>query len=323
MKPMISLNIGWMRRYEGLQGDTIQNGGSYVREHGFGNEICNFKPHQGNLYGFGQVKGTINIERLGASQEDEMVSGVLAIWVARDPSGGTKIVGWYDNATIYKAMQPAPTDSNRKYQGEEFGYMVRAKIEDCVLLSVDQRTKYIPRRQKGGMGQANIWYADKPINDHFKQEVWTYVENKGRNPKKPGEGHRQRIPKHLDPEKRIQIEKIAINKITTYYEELEYTVTSVERDNVGWDLEAELPPKRLLLEVKGLSQKDVSIELTPNEYSQMRSHRDDYRICIVTDTLGTNPIPHIFSYSVESQNWEDEEGKILTITERTGARCQV
>ena len=45
-----------------------------------------------------------------------------------------------------------------------------------------------------------------------------------------------------------------------------YEVKDRQKDNVGWDLEARRPGKKtLLIEVKGLSGKEVSFELTPNE----------------------------------------------------------
>ena len=47
----------------------------------------------------------------------------------------------------------------------------------------------------------------------------------------------------------------------SYYEKLGYIVTSVERDNVGWDLTAVLGERELKLEVKGLSGSQVVVEL--------------------------------------------------------------
>jgi hypothetical protein len=46
---------------------------------------------------------------------------------------------------------------------------------------------------------------------------------------------------------------------------------------MGWDLEAILPDKLLKIEVKGLSQEEILIELTPNEYDKMKKYKDNYR----------------------------------------------
>lgn len=47
--------IGWMENYCGqTANDQIQGGGSYVKEHGIGHEVCNFEPNpdDGCLYGY-------------------------------------------------------------------------------------------------------------------------------------------------------------------------------------------------------------------------------------------------------------------------------
>src|SRR5208282_5710824 len=54
MAPLLVCNIGWMSRYEGLEGkpDEIVGGGQYVNEHGRGHEVCNFlRCTDGYVYG--------------------------------------------------------------------------------------------------------------------------------------------------------------------------------------------------------------------------------------------------------------------------------
>src|SRR5260370_30837201 len=81
---MVFLRIGWMDRYQGIScGDAISGGGAYVAEHGYGHEIFNFKPFQGNVYGYVQPPGAgpnapgqtkINIDRIGAGADDDATS---------------------------------------------------------------------------------------------------------------------------------------------------------------------------------------------------------------------------------------------------------
>jgi hypothetical protein len=176
MKPMIFLNVGWMQKYQGLAGDSITGGGAHVQQHHEGCEIFNFKPYEGYMYGFVRVAGSINIERLGAPPLDNSIDGVLAIWVAKSPVDGTVIVGWYENATVYRDCQPPPEGSGRERKGRrEWGYRIIAKAEDCRLLPVDERVFRIPRGGKGRMGRANLWYADQPIHASFRRQVWEYV----------------------------------------------------------------------------------------------------------------------------------------------------
>src|SRR5579863_3383723 len=91
------MNVGGMTAYKGLKGDTITGGGEYVREHGFGHEIFNFKPYRGRYYGYGRAANdAIAVERLGAPEGAPFVEGVLVVWVAN-----SCVVGWYKNARIY------------------------------------------------------------------------------------------------------------------------------------------------------------------------------------------------------------------------------
>lgn len=63
---------------------------------------------------------------------------------------------------------------------------------------------------------------------------------------------------------------------------------SVEKENLGWDLEAVKGKESLRIEVKGLASEEVYAHISPNEYSKMKSKDNaDYRLCIVTDTLNT------------------------------------
>src|SRR5437773_9055157 len=123
--PMVFLRIGWMNRYRGkTKNDEITGGGAFVRERGYGHEIFNFQPFKGKVYGYVQPPGTgynqasgpgININYLGASSDDEFISGALVIWVATSPQGGSFIVGWYENATVYRYWQESPPGPNRKH----------------------------------------------------------------------------------------------------------------------------------------------------------------------------------------------------------------
>src|SRR5947208_4640058 len=93
--PMIFLRIGWMDRCDGqTESDRIAAGGKFVKEHGYGHEIFNFRAADGQVFGYVQPRRTacndesgsgIKIERLGASPGDQSLSGVLAVWVATAP----------------------------------------------------------------------------------------------------------------------------------------------------------------------------------------------------------------------------------------------
>jgi hypothetical protein len=53
----------------------------------------------------------------------------------------------------------------------------------------------------------------------------------------------------------------------------------------------------------------------------MKKHRDKYRVCIVTNTLSTNPTLSIYAYSPENARWEHHENFApINIQEVIGAR---
>jgi len=155
-------NIGWMQKYNGIKGDYIDRGGSYNKNEA-GHEVCNFSVVRGNVYGYVQPTGQIKIERLGADIDDESISGVTVIWTASPETGGTTVVGWYKNATVYRECQilPKPTAKLQKDNGLKH-YRIIASENDATLLPPDERTLLIPRGVKGGIGKSNVWYADKP-----------------------------------------------------------------------------------------------------------------------------------------------------------------
>lgn len=85
----------------------------------------------------------------------------------------------------------------------------------------------------------------------------------------------------------------------------------------------------MLIEVKGLSGSDVTIELTPNEYDKMWLHRDRFVLFALTDALSSSPRVSIFRHQAPSEDpgtrgtWTSANGDPLCIAEVTSARCSV
>lgn len=314
-------NIGWMEQYRGLgAGDHISGGGAYVREKGRGHEICNFAKVGRMVYGYVQPPGQlIDIDRIGAHPNDDAISGVTVVWTATRPTGGTAVVGWYKNATVFRSYQFFEDEVDPHSKNKIDGYWISAASKDATLLSVDQRTCEIPRQVKGGMGQSNIWYADKPESRRTIKTVSVLLKGKKPSLTKPG-----KTSKNQDQERKAKIEKSAIRVCCDYYESLGYAVTSVEKDNVGWDLTASSGKTTLRVEVKGLSGRSFAIELTPNEYKAFSSSADDYRLAVVVSALN-NPVLHVCRYSSERARWlvEGQEDRVLEVLEKKSAaiRC--
>jgi hypothetical protein len=119
--------------------------------------------------------------------------------------------------------------------------------------------------------------------------------------------------------KKQQVEVAAVEVVIKHFESLDYIVISSEKDNVGWDLEARRNKELLLLEVKGLSGKVLSIEMSPNEYRKSSEFHVVYRLCIVTHAL-SKPELNTFQFDKSERVWKSSDGKCLQIEERIAAR---
>ncbi len=242
------------------------------------------------------------------------------IWTARRPKvGGTYIVGWYKNARLYRTFQPGTKYGNRTFKGKQMGFIAVAERKDCKLLPPDKRLLKIPRGLNG-MGQRNVWYADK--SPRFVKTVRNFIQN-GSLPKSNRKTAGRGYPIQIDPLKRQLVETNAVRQIIKYYKTEGYNVRSVEKDNLGWDLYATYNDIELKLEVKGLSGSAIIAELTPNEYEQLKKHKDSYRLCIVAKALTAKPDVRIFSYSTDLKEWLDDDGNILDVSPIISARVSI
>ena len=322
---LIFCNTGWMDFYKGIKSDAIKGGGKHVVDKGWGGEILNFKPFEGKVYGYVQPKidrkyhnpSTIKLEKIGGSAVDEKVNNITVVWTAKDPrNGGTYIIGWYKNATVYRYEQVSPQNSNRKHKNIPLNYYATTKAKDAILLNIDDRNVGIKRQEKNWMGQSNVWYADK--NPTFIKLVKDYIF-KGELPTAVKKSSRKGSARQADALKRIAVEKKAIEIVSAHYTYLGYAVESFEKDNVGWDLTATNKRSVLKLEVKGLSGSIISTELTPNEYKNLKNDNKCYRICIVSNAL-VKPKLQIFYYSNDTQKWSSDDGSILYFMEMISVR---
>ncbi|ENW05467.1 DUF3883 domain-containing protein [Acinetobacter beijerinckii] len=315
-------NVGWMEKYQGNRAsDQIQGGGSFVEIEGSGGEVCNFSPDKDMLYGFVQTRGQINIDNLGASKTDEFINGVTVVWTATNPkTKGTYIIGWYKNATVFRYYQKFEVIPKVQRENGIDCYRIRALKVDARLLSTDERIYSIPRAgQSGfGMGQELIWYGKGEKNAALIKEIYQFIESKERVI-----DVKNRLNRSYDQAKKVQVEKAAIETSCQYFESLGYDVKSVEKDNLGWDIEAIAGKLKLRIEVKGLSGTNFTIGLTPNEYSAFLQEDLDYRLAVVTNAL-VEPKLWICRFSIEQNDWiaeavDRDEYQTLNIDQKVSA----
>ena len=315
---LVLFNIGWMQYYRGqTSSDRIINGGSYVRDNETGGEIKDFLPLGDWCYAYVQPpssKGTVNLERLGASPGVTYVDDVTIVFTATPPWGCSVVVGWYRDARVWRDQQ----------QRRNRIYYARARKENCTLLGIDERALPVPRaghpRGTWGIGQSNIRYVDEADEgEKFVRELRKYMQAPSDfdlNRRAGGGG-----PRQSDPVLRAKVEKAAIECVTEYYKGKGYECVSVEPDNKGWDLEFTRGAVNLLVEVKGCSGDARQVELTPNEYAAMlnRHLRDVYRLAVVTRALD-KPRLSIVSFNGSDKTWRDQKNREVRLDERKGVR---
>ncbi len=299
--------IGWMTHYNGItKADTISRGGSWPDKDK--HEVYNFSKNGNFCYGYvqGGKEQCFNLSTIARRPiTSDSLDNVLVIWVAPRITGGSYIVGWYNNATVYRDYIDI--------KGREYSFSAKAKYEDCVLLADDERTFEVLRSkdgQKGFLGRPRVWYGDydSPEVKHHVADILAYIKNYQR-------GERGKINVKtfkVNAEQNKKVEEAAVNVVIDHYKQLGYKVKSVEKDNKGWDLEATKGKSTRRIEVKGLSGSEISVRISRNEYEKMTAkNNSDYRLCVVTKALTS---PYLTTFVFDGEKWVSESDSSLSLS---------
>lgn len=181
---IIFCNIAYLRYYDGRIAGELKpaSGGRWVQENEDAHEKWNFLNMDGYCYGFVQgISDNIHIERIDkALNKQEHGENVTVVWCAKCPDENkTVIVGWYENATVYRYDQYLPITA---LTGIDRCYQFVTKAEDAYLIPEDKRTLEINRASQTGtgtgFGQMNYWFADSEhARLHVIPEVLEYIDN--------------------------------------------------------------------------------------------------------------------------------------------------
>ena len=161
--------VGWMNSYQGAATEKPQGGGEYNKEN-IGHEVHNYLGFNGKYYGFVEagVNNTIHVERLCNDKKADYADDILIIWVARKPSGGQVIVGWYENSRVYRALQTVPAEvMEERTLKTHHSYNIYS--EHVFLIEPQKRTFSIE-----GMGHSNIWYGNDEVDEKVSEYVTQY-----------------------------------------------------------------------------------------------------------------------------------------------------
>lgn len=325
--------------YDGLRqgADKPTGGGAYVHEKGFGHEIFNFHRDTdakyrgyvrppGSTMGSDTVAGQrINITKLGANASDDRIEGITVFWVATNPVlGGTRVVGWYDDATVFRQWRQSPSPRLLP-NGQDAGFMIEAASAHLVSPS-DDRVHVVPRATatQTGIGQSNVWYPIEELSTKllaYRAQVLSGAGLKPQSSPKP----KPKIKRAADTEARLHVERTAMDAVIKWCEARALPWSDVSLQKLGWDIEAGEGKLPLRIEVKGSSSPigDALLELTPNEFAKMTSdeHRDWYRLAVVS-VQGTAAKLVMFAWSHDAEAWVGE-GFSLVLHPVMSARVQI
>lgn len=176
-----------MKFYEGQsQNDLLRGGGRYVEETRTGHEVCNFVSANGQTYGYVQAgkerdgryqDGAINVERLGGAKGESVAHNITVIWTATHPlERGSKIVGWYRHASVYRKFQRTYVSGLHAQNGIT-GYWIAASSPNCVLLPEEARNFDVPRMRPGFPGISPLWYADSRESAVLVSDALSYISS--------------------------------------------------------------------------------------------------------------------------------------------------
>jgi hypothetical protein len=348
-QPMLIVHGIWMTRYAGPESKIYAKGFKVPAALGWGGEMFNFEEKRGRHYGFFEVmereiagervQPQLHIEKLGASESADRISDVLVVWTAPDPRRpGRTVVGWYKNATVYRHNREpgARLRTERTYSDEVVPYRIEAAAADCVLLAPDDRSYTIPPRkqgQKGVPGQFTAYYPatrgeqGAAIEQQIREFISTTAMRQSALPRGRNRGGRQ-----PNAEDRKRIEQAAVDFVWDHFEKLNYTIKDRQSDNKGYDLKAVRSDETLCIEVKGRFRQEISAEFTPNEYRAIQLAErgkfldGSYRICVVTDALGTPRLNHFLYWPASDGGkpgwWSLDAALQLDFEPVVGARVQ-
>lgn len=320
-RPLLYINVPWMKRYEGAsdQDKPIGKFGFTLAHQMDDHCQFNFARFQNNVYGHVPGSTNPNLTKLGGARSATFVRGITVVWIATDPdSGGRVVVGWYQNATVWKTRQ-TPTDELARQRTtkesddiSQFTVEARAKFSKCLPPGQRPRLKIAG----SGPGQSPFWYGDKSADEQIRQLVAGKKFNVRSSQKPPSKQSRGGWIQ--DPAERMQIENIAMETVRRHYSENGYQVEDISGENRGYDFLAQSQTAELHVEVKGCKGNFVCVELTPNEFSYAKKNHKMFRLCVVLDALKKQNLK-VFRPNAKVDQWYDESGNKLSTIEKVGA----
>ncbi len=175
MEKIVFCNCAWMENYKGVTDEDIpQRNGKKIKDVDDVQESFNFFPHNHFCYGYlpnyPEVLPLERVENVGGNEE--VIHGVTVVWMAN-----RKIVGWYENADMFRRAQKFSDDFFSRQKHFHWIYNFKTEESNAYLIPVHRRNFKIPPKAKSEIENKNIWYADSEYAEKiFIPEVLSYLE---------------------------------------------------------------------------------------------------------------------------------------------------
>ncbi len=162
----------WAEEYKSKDEPIYAGNMRYPAAHDLALERLNFADENGEVRGFVENRGQkLDLRKLGAKASDDAISEVTIIFCAVDErSRKLRVVGWYENATVYHEPKKPKKGSIRG----NWEYYFQASSTDAHLIPGTARDLVVPRKStitdKGFIGQRCVFYpAGNPNYERFLQ----------------------------------------------------------------------------------------------------------------------------------------------------------
>jgi hypothetical protein len=250
-------------------------------------ERFNFKPApDGKFYG-AWCKGKVNLHRIDPQLDKNAASvdGVLLIFWATVGKGDYRIVGWYEDATIWKTMRNnscTDRDQRRFIAKAPRGLLFPRRIKFPVTLPVGEKGGINPHfghsyAYSDTLERKNVPWLDRMISfidSYTKGDYESSIDMDTANDEK----------KHgfqSNPRIRKAIELYAEEKAIEWFESKSNGYTFVRKVGKPFDLIFRKDSQQLFVEVKGTQADGSCIFLTYNEVQCSKEKQPNYALFLL------------------------------------------
>lgn len=177
---IIYFRIGFCDAYNGNKDDK-PTGNMQGLKDGFSHEIMNFYNNNGTVYGYAPMEGknrqkSLNIRKnFNLKTNQESTNNVTVVWFTCRNSQSNKsgvIVGWYENATVFKNRQ---IENGNKVEGQHIDYFAKTSYDNCYLIEKDNRPKIKDMAPRESLAKQSIVYYG---NEELNKQVFEWIHNK-------------------------------------------------------------------------------------------------------------------------------------------------